>query len=329
MSNNEHQQTEISSDKKEHLNQAKMRAVVLEAFEGFETLRVNEVNVPQPGPGQLLVRVHAAGVNPVDIVVALGMLQQMIPLDLPSVVGGEIAGVVAAVGEGESDWQVGDEIHALLGIAGAFADYALVPAAAAVRKPADMNFAEAAALPTAAATAAAALDRGEVGNGTRVVIHAAAGGVGSITVQLAKARGAHVTALASTGNLDFVTALGADVVVDRTTGADTEIRDADVVIDAYGPSAQERSWMMLRPGGVLVSLVAEPSAEKAAARGVRAYRIFGNRDRSTLETVDGFYEAGKLKPRIMQRFPLEQAVDALKLVATGQAQGKIVLDLQA
>ena len=318
-----------NNENSENLRSATMRAVLLDSFDGFKKLRVGHVKVPQPATGELLVRVHAAGVNPVDIAVAAGHMQQMIPLELPCVVGGDVAGIVVAVPDGEQDWQVGDEIHALLGIAGAFADYALVPTAWAVRKPANMSFVEAAALPTAAATATAALDRGEVGKGSRVVVHAAAGGVGSIIVQLAKARGAHVTALASTGNLAFVAALGADAVVDRTTDAEAQIRDADVVIDAYGPSAQDRSWSMLRPGGTLVSLVAEPSAEKAAEHGVRGYRIFGNRDRSTLQAADELYEAGQLSPRVMELFPLERTIDALRLVATGYAKGKIVIDMTA
>lgn len=304
-----------------------MRAVLLDRYEGFESLRVGEVAVPVPGPGQLLVRVRAAALNPVDMVIASGAYQQLFKFELPVVVGGELAGVVAAVADGEAAWQVGDEVHALLLGSGALAEYALVPAASAVRKPTDMSFAEAAALPTAAATATAALDRGAVGAGTRLVVHSAAGGVGSVLVQLAKARGAHVTALASPANIEFVSSLGADLVVDRTTGAEADIQDADVVIDAFGPPAQERSWSMLRRGGILISLVTDPSAEKAEQHGVQAAKIFGNRDRAVLEAANALYEEGKLKIRVMQQFPIDQTVEAYRLLQSRRATGKVVVKL--
>ncbi|WP_404477517.1 NADP-dependent oxidoreductase [Novosphingobium sp. BL-52-GroH] len=304
-----------------------MKAIVYDDYRGIAGMEMREMPVPHPGPGMALVKVRAAGVNPVDIAVADGALQHMIPLDFPVVAGSELSGTIAALGEGVTGWQVGDDVHALLGVAGAFADHAIVPASNLVSKPPAMSFTQAAALPVAAATAIAALDAGNVGEGTRVLIHAAAGGVGTVLVQMAKARGADVTAMASPANLAFVAALGADVVIDRTTTASRGVRDMDVVIDAYGPAAQDISWTMLAPGGALLSLVTDPSPQQAERHGVRAQRIFGNRDPETLRQADALFRSGQLMPQIERRFPLEQAMDALRLIESGKSRGKVILDI--
>lgn len=304
-----------------------MKAAIYERFGGLAAIRLADIPIPQPIPGSVVVKVHAAGVNPVDIAVSEGKLQAMIPLDLPVTAGGELSGTISAVAADVSEWQIGDAVHALLGVAGAFAEYALVPAEMLVAKPLSMSFAEAATLPIAAATATAALDAGKVGQGTRLVIHAAAGGVGTVMVQLAKARGAHVTAMASPANCDYVAALGADEVVDRTGAAWRDIHDMDVVIDAFGTSAQDISWAMLRDGGVLVSVVSQPSVDEAERHGVTVHRVFGNRDPRVLRDADALFEAGHLQPHIARSFPFDQIIDALQLVQAGNSRGKLIVEL--
>lgn len=304
-----------------------MRAVVVEAYEGLSGMEIQKITVPEPRPGHALIRVHSAGVNPIDLKVAKGVLNAKFPTPLPLISGCEIAGSVAALSDSDTEWQVGDDIHALLGYTGAFADYVLVPLENLVRKPLSMSFTEAAAMPSAVGTSQAVLDSGKVGEGSCIVIHAAAGGVGSILVQLAKARGAHITALASSANLNYVAALGADVVVDRNGDKVSEIRNADVVIDAFGPATHERSWAMLRPGGALISLVSPPSTEMAEKHKVHALHVFGDRNPENLRNADRLFMAGKLRVHVTQRFPLERFRDALQLIESGRTRGKIVLDI--
>jgi NADPH:quinone reductase-like Zn-dependent oxidoreductase len=188
-----------------------------------------------------------------------------------------------------------------------------------------MRFEGAAGLPIAATTAIAALNAGDVGPGTRLLIHAAAGGVGSVAVQMAKARGAEVIALASAGNFTFVHSLGADQVIDRTSPYEDQLCGIDVVLDAFGPAAQARSWHTLRKGGILLSLVAAPSQEEADKHGVRAAMVYGNPTAAALAQADELVNTGKLKVHVSRTYPLSGAMDALREVATGKVRGKIVL----
>ncbi|MFZ5741029.1 MAG: zinc-binding dehydrogenase [Pseudomonadota bacterium] len=161
--------------------------------------------------------------------------------------------------------------------------------------------------------------------GTRLLVHAAAGGVGSIVVQLAKALGAEVTALTSPATMDFVRGLGADHVIDRTTAYEQAIGDFDIVLDAFGPPAQARSWGLLKPGGILISLVAPPDQDEAARHGVRATMTFGAPDAAALEKAAALADAGRLKPVIQRTYPVEEAVAAMAEVESGTVRGKIVL----
>lgn len=302
-----------------------MKAIQYSSYAGVEGLTLTDAPRPTAGAGEVLVKVFAAGVNPVDVAVSAGFLKDFMPLNFPATAGSEIAGVIEAVGSDVQGFAVGDAVHATLGISGAFAEYALVKTAALAHKPKAMSFAEAAGLPVAAATATAALDAGNVGPGTRLLIHAAAGGVGSVAVQIAKARGAEVTALASAGNIEFVKSLGADTVVDRASRYEDTLRDFDVVLDAFGPPAQERSWGLLKKGGAMLSLVTQPSEETAARYGVRAVRIFGMPTAEVLARADALVDAGKLKVHVSRTYPLAQAGAALREIASGKVRGKIVL----
>ncbi|WP_336971161.1 NADP-dependent oxidoreductase [Sphingobium aromaticiconvertens] len=302
-----------------------MRAVRFNGYGGPEVTEIAEVPRPDAGPGQLLVRVAAAGVNPVDWKIRDGHMRDAIPFIFPVTLGNELAGTVEAVGFGVTGFAPGDRVFATTLPSGAFADYAAVDAAAAALAPSSVGLAEAAALPVAVVTATAALDAGDVGEGTKLLIHAAAGGVGSIALQLAKARGAIVTALASPANLDFVRDLGADHAVDRNGHYEDEIGGFDMVLDAFGPETTARSWGLLKPGGILVTLAAPPSPEEADARGVRATMIFGGPNATALAAAATLVDKGALKPSVSRAYPVEDALAAIAEVEGGKVRGKVVI----
>jgi NADPH:quinone reductase-like Zn-dependent oxidoreductase len=304
-----------------------MRAIQIAAFGGPDVVKLGDIPRPEAGPGQVLVRVLAAGVNPVDWKVREGHLKDAFPFHFPVVLGSEIAGVVEAVGEDVTGFAPGEAVHGATGATGAFAEFAVLAADRLAKVPLGVNILEASALPVAVGTAEAALNAGEVGPGTRVLIHAAAGGVGSITLQLARLRGAEITALASPANLAFVQALGADHAVDRTGDYESRIGGFDVVIDGFGPEAQARSWSLLRPGGILLSLVSPPDQAAAAAHSVRATMVYGGVPGHVLAKADALVESGDLKVTVSRTYPLEEAAAALGEVQRGQVRGKVVLSL--
>ncbi len=309
-----------------------MRAVVVREWGGPQELQVAEVPTPEPGPTEVLVRVHAAGVNPTDWVSrATGGLRLW---DDPAILGHDVAGVVAAVGMGVTLHRPGD---AVLGMplfprqAGGYAEYVVAPARQFVAAPAGLDHVHAAALPLAGLTAWQALvDTAAVRPGQRVLVHAAAGGVGHLAVQIAKALGAEVVATASAGKHAFVRDLGADEVIDyravdfvRTTGP------VDVVVDPVGGDYGERSLDVLRPGGVLVSLLPADDrwAPVAAARGLRAGFMLVEPDHVGLAALTALVAAGRLRPHVEHVLPLEQAAKAHELGEAGGLKGKIVLEV--
>lgn len=302
-----------------------MIAVQITGFGGPDVLEVREVPEPVVAPGKVIVRVAAAGVNPVDWKIREGYMKDMMPWTFPAILGNEIAGTVESVGEGVEGFAPGDEVHGATGARGAFAGLVAIDAAALARKPATIGMIEAAALPVAVATSTPVLEAGNVGKGTRVLVHAAAGGVGSIFVQLAKARGAEVTALGSPGNLGFLRALGADHVVDRTTDYAATIGGFDLVLDAYGPATHDVSWGLLKRGGILVSLTAPPSPQQADKHGVRAVMTFAVPDGAALAEAGRLVESGAIKITVQRTYRVEDAADALAEIAGGQVRGKIVL----
>ncbi|MBA4355633.1 MAG: NADPH:quinone reductase [Novosphingobium sp.] len=302
-----------------------MRAVQITAYGGPEVLAVNQVAPPELGAGQLRVAVAATGVNPVDWKIRDGHMKDMLQIPFPFTIGNEFAGTVTELGEGVTGFAVGDVVYGSVGPIGVFADELAVDANAVAKAPASLSLVESAALPVAIVTAQAAFDAEPVGPGTRLLVHAAAGGVGSIVVQLAKALGAEVTALTSSATMDFVRGLGADHVIDRTTPYEQAIGDFDIVLDAFGPAAQARSWGLLKPGGILISLVAPPDQDEAARHGVRATMTFGTPNAAALARAAALADAGKLKPTIQRTYPVEQAAAAMAEVEGGNVRGKVVL----
>lgn len=302
-----------------------MRAVQITAYGGPEVLAVNQVAPPELGAGQLRVTVAATGVNPVDWKIRDGHMKDILQIPFPFTIGNEFAGTVTELAEGVTGFAVGDVVYGSVGPIGVFADELAVDAGAVAKAPTSLSLVESAALPVGIVTAQAAFDAEPVGPGTRLLVHAAAGGVGSIVVQLAKALGAEVTALTSPATMDFVRGLGADQVIDRTTPYEQAIGDFDIVLDAFGPAAQARSWGLLKPGGILISLVAPPDQEEAARQGVRATMTFGTPNAAALAHAAALADAGQLKPTIQRTYPVEQAAAAMAEVEGGNVRGKVVL----
>lgn len=308
-----------------------MRAIEQDRFGGPEVLKLVEVERPDPGPAEVLVRVHAAGVNPTDFWHrATGGLAGR-----PVRLGWDLSGVVEAVGVGAALFRPGDEVFGmprLPQVAGAYAEYVTAPSRHLARKPARLSHTEAAGLGLAGLTAWQALvDVAAVQSGQRVLIHAAAGGVGHLAVQIAKARGAHVVGTASAAKHAFVRGLGADHVIDYTTTDFTEhLHDLDVVIDPIGGEYGPRSLRILRPDGILVALASPAEAyleEDAARHGKRARFMIVEPDNAGLTSLANLVSTGQLRVEVDTVLPLEQAAKAHEIGQTGRTKGKIILTL--
>jgi NADPH:quinone reductase-like Zn-dependent oxidoreductase len=308
-----------------------MSAVRISRFGGPDVLQVDEVPRPEPGPGELLVRVHAAAINPVDTGVRAGHAQDLAGARLPYIPGYDLSGVVTEVGEGVTRFAPGDEVFAMLHLrrGGAYAEYAIVKDAEAAAKPASASHAEAASLPLVALTVwQAFFDTADLQSGQTVLIHAGAGGVGSAAIQIAKWRGARVIATASERNHDFMRSLGADVVIDYTTQRFEDIaRDVDVVLDPIGGETQVRSLGTLREGGILVGLMGLTGAARSPGRNVRATAILVDPDSAQLRRVAELVDSGDLRGIVSHTFPLDQAADAHRQSETRRTRGKIVLEV--
>ncbi|WP_199837199.1 NADP-dependent oxidoreductase [Streptomyces caniscabiei] len=307
-----------------------MRAMTQDAFGGPEVLRETELPRPVPGPGEILVRVRAVGVNPTDWKNrAFGLWH---PEPLP-VLGWDVSGVVEQVGLGVTLFEAGDEVFGMLPYphgAGAYAEYAKGPARAFAPKPSNVDHVGAGALPLAALTAYQALvDTADVREGQRVLVHAAAGGVGHLAVQIAKARGAYVIGTASAGKHELLRELGADELIDyRTTDFVEAAGEVDVVLDTLAGDVRTRSVEVLGEGGTLVSILpvgGEEDAERAAARGARLERLLVEADQAGMRAIAALVEQGKLRAHVDATFPLAEAAKAHALGETGRTTGKIVL----
>ncbi|MEU9471778.1 NADP-dependent oxidoreductase [Streptomyces avermitilis] len=310
------------------------RAVSQDAAGAPEVLKVVETQRPVPGRGEILVRVHAAGVNPADWktrergVFATGARP-------PFTLGFDVAGVVEAVGVGVTLFEVGDEVFGMPRFphpAGAYAEYVAAPTRHFAPRPKGLDHIQAGALPLASLTAWQALvDTANVQPGQRVLIHAAAGGVGHLAVQIAKARGAYVIGTASAAKHELLRSLGADELIDyRTQDFAETLRDVDVVLDTLGGPNWARSLQTLRLGGTLISILPLDDtfpAKEAEAAGIRAVFMLVEPDHAGLRGVTSLVEGGRLRVIVDEVFPLEEAVRAHALGETGRTTGKIVLSI--
>jgi NADPH:quinone reductase-like Zn-dependent oxidoreductase len=304
-----------------------MKSISQDELGGPEVLKLVTLPTPAPGLSQILIRVHAAGVNPID-----GVNRQSGALigTPPFVLGWDISGTVEAVGPGVTLYKPGDDVFGMLPFPqghGAYAEYAVGPTRVFVRKPDRLDHVQAAAVPMVGLTAWQALvDTAGVGEGSRVLINGAAGGIGHLAVQIAKAHGAYVTALASAAHADFVRSMGADEVIDYAATEFTQsVTDQDIVLEVVGGDYPARALDVLKPGGILVS-TQPPSLEgvaaEAAKRGIRLAGLYVEADEVGMSGLANLAASTKLTPTVSATFPLEKAGAA---EAYKNGPGKVVL----
>lgn len=304
-----------------------MKAVRIHAYGGPDVMQYEDAPVPTPGAGQVLVRVAAAAVNPLDAKIVSGAMKQMMPVEFPYTPGFDVAGTVESLGEGVSGFAPGQAVYGFG--QGAYAEFALLPAATLAPQPKSLSPVEAASVPTAAMTAWQGLfEPGQLQAGQTVLIHGAAGGVGMFAVQFAKWKGARVIATASGDGVAFVQSLGADSVIDyKTTLFESEIKDVDVVLDLIGGDTQTRSFGVLKPNGILVATAMPPSPDDAKSHGVRAVMLNAADKASTalFQQIGDMLDAGQIKTFVSRTIPLSDA--AQEAAHHGHAQGKTVLQV--
>ncbi len=311
-------------------NTPSMKAICFHEYGGPEVLKYENVPRPEPQHGQVLIQVRAAAVNPVDWKIREGWLASMIPLQLPAIAGTDVAGVVMATGQGVTDFRVGQDVYGFVGIGGgAYAEYTTSGIETIALQPRTLDYVQAASVPLVATTAWQALfEAGGLKEGQTVLVHGGAGGVGTFAVQLAKMKGAYVLATASGQNVEFVKDLGADEVIDYTTTSFEKVaHHVDVVLDIIGGETQQRSWGVLKPGGILVSTLGPPSQEDAAKHRVRAVFVQAQPTAGLLKEFARLLDSGQIKPNVGKMFPMEQARQAQELKQHGHTRGKIVLEI--
>jgi NADPH:quinone reductase-like Zn-dependent oxidoreductase len=310
-----------------------MRAWRVHAFGPPEAMIFAMVPRPDPGPGEVLVKVHAAGVGPWDGWIRAGKsaLTQPLPLTL----GSDLSGEVAALGSGVSELAVGDQVFGVTNprFVGAYAEYAVASAGMLAKKPASLSYVEAASVPVVAVTAWQGLfEQAGLEAGQTVVIHGAAGNVGAYAVQLARRARMRSIATAGTQDLDYVRGLGADKVVDyHTQRFEDEVRDADAVLDLVGGETQTRSFRVLRPEGKLISAVSEPDQDRAKRHGVTAAFFLVEVTTERLRRIAELIDRGELKTRVGAVLPLADAREAHMMLEGRRPlpKAKIILNVDA
>src|SRR5438477_2155521 len=332
-----------------------MKAALIDRYGSNDLVKVVDIAVPVMGPMDLLIQVHAAGVNPVDIKTRDGKLKTLLKYRFPLVLGNDLSGVVSDVGAQVRRFKKGDAVYARLDKdrIGTFAGFAVVREGAAALKPTNVTFEEAASLPLVALTAWQALvEIGRVGANQRVLIHAGSGGVGSVAIQLARHLGATVFTTVGKRNVELVKRLGANVAIDYRSERFEEVAtDCDVVLDSAGGDTLVRCFECVKPGGVVVSIGSTPSAalarlwglnpiivlvmglltRKATAaarrRNARYRYLFVRADGEQLREITQLVESGAIQPLVDKMFPLEHVRDALAYSESGRATGKVVIQV--
>ena len=308
-----------------------MKAVRIHTYGGPDVLAYEDAPRPTAGDGEVLIRVHATSVNPFDCAVRAGYMNGYFQYTLPVVLGTDVSGVIEAAGAGVTNLSPGDVVYARAGVFrdGANAEYVVAFASDVAAKPASLDHLHAAALPHVTLTAWQALfELAQLSQGQTVLIHGAAGGVGHIAVQLAHWRGAKVIGTAS-ANLDVLRELKVEQAIDYSkTPFESVAHDVDVVLDTIGGEVQQRSYAVLKPGGMLVSTIQPPSEETAKAHGVRAQMVASAPPIGpTLTQVAGLVASGQIKPIVSTVLPLSQIRKAHEMIEGKHTRGKIVLQV--
>ena len=333
-----------------------MKAFIIDRYGRKNGIRAGDMPMPEPREDDVLIQIHAAGVNPVDSKIRDGEFKLILPYRLPLILGNDLAGVVVRVGSRARRFKPGDEVYARpqKDHIGTFAEFIAVKEDAVALKPTSLTMEEAASIPLVGLTAWQALiEKGQLKNGQKVLIHAGSGGVGTLAIQLAKHVGATVATTTSARNIELVKRLGADIVIDyKKDDFSAILKDYDVVLDTQGGNALEKSLRVLKPGGKLIGIAGPPDPDfakemgaswflktvmrflsyrirKAAKRhGVSYSFLFMRADGGQLSQIAKLIDAGAIKPVIDQVFPFESTKEALTYVETGRVKGKVVIRIQ-
>jgi NADPH:quinone reductase-like Zn-dependent oxidoreductase len=333
-----------------------MKALIFNRYGKRDNVTFADIPRPVPKPNEILVQVHAAGLNPIDYMIPKGTFRPILKFQLPATLGSDLAGVVVEVGNHVTRFKPGDAVFASsfeLGT-GALAEFAIVPENAAALKPTNLDFVQAASIPMVGLTSWQALkERANLKPGQKAFIPAGSGGVGTFAIQLAKYLGAKVGTTTSTANLDLVRSLGADEVVDyKKQEFEDVLRDYDAVLGTIRGDALEKSLRILKPKSTIVSLIGPPDAAFARARGMNRFMVFvfgslsrkiirhakkrgvaysflfAHPDGSQLAEIGELLKVGRIRPVIDRIFPFEQAKDALAYLEQGRAKGKVVVQMR-
>ncbi len=306
-----------------------MKAVVMHTYGGPEVLKYEEVARPVPKEDEILIRVIAASVNPVDVAIRSGKFAKYFHTDLPLIPGMDASGIVEKTGAKIVKFKTGDPVYAFFTLEreGGYAQFVIAKANEIAVKPKALSYEEAAAVPAVGSTAWQALiETAKLEAAQTVLIQGGSGGVGHCAIQIAKARGAHVIATASTNNQDFLKKMGADEAIDYTkTKFEDVVKDVDVVLDAVGGETLARSYGVVKKGGIIVSIADEPDEAVLKAHGIRGVSISAVPKASVLEELTALIDAKKLMPVVSKTFPLAEVAKAQEAIATRHTRGKIVL----
>lgn len=306
-----------------------MRALRLNEYGPVDNLKMEEISTPEPKDKEVLIKVYAAGINPVDWKIIEGKDSDRFPIKLPITPGWDLAGVVEEVGKSVKAFDIGDEVFCKpeLNQQGAYAEYIVVPESIISLKPTNISFTDAGSIPLAGLTAWQGLFQyGNLKKGEKVLIHAASGGVGSLAVQFAKSKGAYVIGTCSTDHVSFVKKLGADEVIDYTKeNFEDELKDIDLVFDTLGGEIQQKSFKVLTSGGRIISTVGVQFEDEAKEKNIRLVAFMAKSNQEHLDEIASLIEDGSVVPAVSGVYSLEEAPQALRLSADGHVRGKLVL----
>lgn len=310
-----------------------MKAAQISEYGDSSVIHIINTDKPTVGKGQVLVGVHASSINPFDTIVRSGYMKEMIPLSLPITLGGDISGVVVEIGEGVTDVEVGDKVfgqaNVVSGNSGAFAEFAVTSAEQIYYMPRNLDFNQAASLPLVGASALEALTEYiAIKPGQKIFINGGSGGIGSIAIQIAKNIGAFVATTATSEGLGIVKKLGADQIIDYKSQNFVEVlQDFDAIFDTVGGDGFNDSFSILNPGGVAVTMAAQPNEAKAKERGITAIAQMTSINKAVLKDLNQLVEHGIVKPQIDRVFPLSQIREAFEYKESGKVTGKIVISI--
>lgn len=310
-----------------------MKAAQLIKYGDQDAVIINEVDKPSPGPGQVLVEVEAASVNPFDVKVRDGMYPIPDQVGLPATLGGDVAGTIVELGEDVKGFEAGQKVYGSAGAMsgqGSFAEFAPVKTSQLAVRPNSVDAVTAASLPLVAASAYQALvDHMNLQAGQKILIHGGAGGIGSMAIQIAKHIGAHVATTAREADADFVKSLGADEVIDYQSQDFSElIQDYDAVFDTVGGETNKKSYQVLKSDGTLVSMVEEPDEELVNQTGINYIHQGSKVTAERLTKIAEWVDQGILKPQVDKVFPLAQTAEAMEYLKTGHSRGKVVIKVK-